>query len=51
MIAIIYWNVLEFVIAVPTAFILTIIGIGVATTLSEFLERRLIKWWTGEWPK
>jgi len=51
MTAIINWTVTEFVLAIPAAFALTIVSIGVATTLSEFFERRLRKWWTGEWPK
>jgi hypothetical protein len=42
------WELWQVTLAVPIAFALTIVSIGVATTLSEFLERRLRRWWTGK---
>ena len=51
MTAIIHWTPLEFCLAIPITFSLTLVLTGVSAEVAEFLQRRLVRWWTGEEPK
>lgn len=43
MFAILLWTPFEFIAVIPATVALSIVAIGIATTLSEMIERRLRK--------